>query len=185
MSRAALANYALCIMLYALIMLFFGYVHPELLSYQEQYQLFLYSSEYFMEQITVAGGLADYVSEFLVQFYYIPWAGAVVVALVMTLTAWLVYLASGKHDDWRTKAAWALVSAVPSLLFVRFMGDENALLSFPVAIDIALIATLLFSRLPIKSKVVFGILQAVVFVLLYWLVGPVAVIFAIASPKIL
>lgn len=181
--KTVLPIYAFGIVLFALIMLFFGCVHPELLSYQEQYQLFLYSCEYFMERITVAGGLADYVSEFLVQFYYIPWAGAAVVALVLTLTAWLVYFASGKHDDWRTKTAWALVSAVPSLLFVGFMGDENALLSFPVAIDLVLIATLLFSRLPIKSNVVFGILQAIVFVLLYWFVGAVAIIFALASQK--
>jgi len=72
--------------------LFFGLAHPELLSYEEQYQLFLYSTDYLLERISVAGGVADYVAEFLTQFYYVPAAGAaaVIFAIAVPLRAqWL------------------------------------------------------------------------------------------------
>ena len=39
------------------------------LCFQEQYQMFLFDTGYFLERIVLPGGLADYISEFLVQFY--------------------------------------------------------------------------------------------------------------------
>lgn len=45
--------------------------YPQALCYQEQNQLFLWSADYFWHDLSVAGGLADYISEFLVQFYYV------------------------------------------------------------------------------------------------------------------
>ena len=36
------------------------------LCFQEQYQMFLFDANYFLERIVLPGGLADYISEFLV-----------------------------------------------------------------------------------------------------------------------
>ena len=44
--------------------------------------LFLWSTDYFCQDMSVAGGFADYVSEFLVQFYYVPLIGAIILACV-------------------------------------------------------------------------------------------------------
>lgn len=78
--------------LYAVgVMLFLLLGHPELMSYQEQYQLFLFNVDYLMERLSVAGGVADYVSEFLVQFCYEPLFGAIAYTLVFVVMQQLVY----------------------------------------------------------------------------------------------
>ena len=53
------------------------------LCFQEQYQMFLFDTGYFLERIVLPGGLADYISEFLVQFYYMP-------VLSQTILAWML-----------------------------------------------------------------------------------------------
>lgn len=44
--------------------LFWVFPHISLLLYQEQYQLFVFTTGYFVERIVLPGGLADYVAEF-------------------------------------------------------------------------------------------------------------------------
>ena len=53
------------------------------LCFQEQYQMFLFDTGYFLERIVLPGGLADYISEFLVQFYYMPVLGGAIIALLL------------------------------------------------------------------------------------------------------
>ena len=88
-------------LLFALaIYLFWWLAYPHALSYQEQYQLFLFTGDYFLERIGVAGGLADYIGEFITQFHYIPWLGALLLALLfLTLQqlTWRVIRSSGVH----------------------------------------------------------------------------------------
>ncbi|MCO7114966.1 DUF6057 family protein [Bacteroides uniformis] len=47
---------------------------------REQFQLFLFDADYWWERIVVPGGLADYIAEYLTQFYYHVWAGACILA---------------------------------------------------------------------------------------------------------
>ena len=58
------------------VFLFWILGYPEALCYQVQNQLFLWAGDYFVHDQSVDGGLADYLSEFLVQFYYLPALGA-------------------------------------------------------------------------------------------------------------
>ena len=64
------------------IFLFWFIAYPHALSYQEQYQLFLWTGDYFAEHVTIPGGLAGWLGEFIVQFYYIEWLGALLLALL-------------------------------------------------------------------------------------------------------
>ena len=64
------------------IFLFWYCGYPQALCYQEQNQLFLWSADYFWHDLSVAGGLADYISEFLVQFYYVTVLGAAILAFL-------------------------------------------------------------------------------------------------------
>ena len=45
------------------IFLFWYCGYPQALCYQEQNQLFLWSADYFWHDLSVAGGLADYISD--------------------------------------------------------------------------------------------------------------------------
>ena len=64
------------------IFLFWYVAYPHALSYHEQYQLFLWTWDYFVERISLPGGFADWLGEFIVQFYYIEWLGALLLALL-------------------------------------------------------------------------------------------------------
>lgn len=72
------------------------------LSYQEQYQMFLFDTDYLVGRLVLPGGLADYVSEFLTQFYYLYVVGACIIALLLVgiqRTTWgLMRQFGAKHD---------------------------------------------------------------------------------------
>lgn len=152
-----------------LVFLFWLFRHPEALSFHEQNQMFLFTTDYFMERLSVAGCLSDYISEFLVQFYYYPVCGALIIAVVMLLLQQLTYnifkaFAHGSLD-------WTpfVLSFFPVLLLWALMGDENTLLSFPIALLLSLTTYLLCRRLIWWVKVFIALT-------LYWLVGPVFII---------
>lgn len=130
------------------------------LSFQEQNQLFLTTRGYFFERLSAPGGLADYVGEFLVQFYYVPVIGALIIALlymsVQGLT-WLLARRDGASD------AYYPLSFLPALALWSYMGDANVLMAFPVAL-----AAVLFFCLFSLSRVSFFLLLP----FLYWLFGP-------------
>ena len=73
------------------VFFFWGSAYPAHLSYQEQFQLFLFDAGYFWERMAVPGGLADYIAEYLTQFYYHTWAGACILALLYVLLQRLVW----------------------------------------------------------------------------------------------
>ena len=59
------------LMLLSVGIFMFWYVRfPHALSYQEQYQLFLWTGDYFLERISVPGGFADWLGEFIVQLVF-------------------------------------------------------------------------------------------------------------------
>ena len=115
------------------VFLFWYIGYPHALSYQEQYQLFLWTGDYFWERVSLPGGFADWLGEFIVQFYYVEWLGALLLALLFvalqSLTARLL------------PEKWLLLSLMPVALVLWLMGDINVLLSFPVAIVLALSLT--------------------------------------------
>ncbi len=145
------------------------------LCYQEQYQMFLFDGDYFLERIMLPGGLADYVSEFLVQFYHIPAVGGTIIALLLVgiqRTVWaLMHQYGAKHDFPKY-----LLSFVPSVCLWCAMGDQNVLLSFVVALLGALLMGWLHNRFHNRLvKVVFELLSTA---LVYWFLGTVVYVYA-------
>ena len=85
------------------IALFWAFPYRCALSYQEQYQLFLFTPSYFTERISVPGGLADYVAEFITQFYYVYALGAILLALVffsLQRLTWVLMRRNGVSPSW-------------------------------------------------------------------------------------
>ena len=151
-------NWGLSVLVGIGLFLFWYVAYPHALSYQEQYQLFLWTGDYFWERVSLPGGLADWLGEFIVQFYYVEWLGALLLALLFValqrLTARLL------------PKAWWLLSLIPVVVLLWLMGDINVLLSLPVAIVLAL--GLACIRLP---KRLFW-LDVLIVPLAYWLIGP-------------
>ena len=143
-------DWGLSVLLGVGIFLFWYVAYPHALSYQEQYQLFLWTTDYFGERLSVAGGLADWLGDFVAQFYYVPWLGALLLTVLFVLIQRLV------------GALWGVAI---DLLLLHLMGNESVLPAYVVAMA----GVLLCSRLFRNVKWYWELLLVPV---IYWLFGP-------------
>lgn len=143
------------------LFLFWGMGYPQAMNYQEQNQLFLFTTDYFCDSLRIAGGLSDYISEYIVQFYYLPWVGAALLALIFMALQGFTWLLIKQHGG----SHFAL-SFLPPLLMLWHTGDINTLLSLPVA-------TLLAMLTAWRAKGIHQGTDLLTVPLLYWLIGPV------------
>lgn len=146
---------------------------PQYLTYQEQYQLFLFDADYFISSMREPGGLADYISEFVVQFCYIPVYGAALIALLITAQQVLLGGALTRSSE-SCLPLWCLC-AVPGVLMIGAFGDENTLLSFAVAVT--LVSGMLFISSMIRRDIIAVTLATTCFLPLYCCAGPVAFLY--------
>ena len=157
------------------VMMFWAVPYMGGLCYQEQLQMFLFDKNYFLERIILPGGLADYLAEFLVQFYYMPVLGAAFVALLLMGIQGAVW---GLMRQYGTKHDFPgyLLSFVPSVVLWCFMGDPNVLLSFVVALWGAMGMAWIHNRF--HNRLVKVVFELVGTALIYWLLGPVVFVYA-------
>lgn len=145
------------------------------LCFQEQYQMFLFDTGYFLERIVLPGGLADYISEFLVQFYYMPVLGGAIIALLLMgiqAAVWGLMKQYGARHDFPSY----LLSFLPSIALWCAMGDQNVLLSFVVALFGALLMGWIHNRF--HNRLVKVVFELVSTALVYWFLGPVVFLYA-------
>lgn len=151
------------------IWLFWLFGYPEAMNYQEQNQLFLTTWAYFMERIAVVGGLADYLSEFMVQFYYVPWLGALLTGMLYAAMQWLTWKTVEKWD----KTMFLLTFLVP-LFMLWHQGDIDTLLSLPMAVTMTMAAAAIAGKTKLAPYYDLIVIPA-----LYWLAGPAALAYVI------
>ena len=146
------------------------------LCFQEQYQMFLFDTGYFLERIVLPGGLADYISEFLVQFYYMPVLGGAIIALLLMgiqTAVWGLMKQYGARHDF----PGYLLSFLPGIALWCAMGDQNVLLSFVVALFGALVIGWIHNRF--HNRLVKVVFELVSTALVYWFLGPVVFVYVV------
>ena len=144
------------------VVLFFGLAYPHHLHYQEQFQLFLFDSNYVWDIVKQPGGVADLLGRFCTQFFLYAWVGAIIIGILLLAIQLLVSRFVG--------GGWFYgLSYVPSFLLWLFLLDEHALMGGIWAVLLTLLAVWGLSKLP-KG---WGRYIAVIVVLpiLYWMVG--------------
>lgn len=156
------------------VALFWAFPYRCALSYQEQYQLFFFTPSYFTERISVPGGLADYVAEFITQFYYVYALGAIFLALVffcLQRLTWVLMRRSG------VSPSWYLLSFIPAISLWVLMGNENVLLSFAIALlgMEELMLHYIIVRDHSRGWVAPAVYLLIAIPVGYWLVGPVVI----------
>lgn len=148
------------------VFLFRLLLYPGVAGFQEQNQLFLFTWDFFVERMSVSGGLADYIAEFITQFGYIPCMGEALLAILLVVFQRSIAL-SIDRDEW-----YALSFVAPVMMLV-YMSDIYVMLSYLVALIFAVLLCALYRRRP-------GILWAsLVTILGYWLIGPAIFVFTI------
>lgn len=135
--------------------MFYLFRYPQALSYQEQYQLFLTTGDYLAASLSTPGGLSEYISEFVIQFGYVEWLGALMVG---ALYGGISYMLARIFTN-------PLLSLAPCALLLWHYGDENVLFTYIISIGISLAFFLLMRRWRI-------VYDAIAIPLLYWCAGP-------------
>ncbi len=156
--------------LWLAITLWFSVGYPHLLNYHEQFQLFEWTTDYFVQDLMNApGGFACWLSEFIVQFYYLPWLGAMLIATVLCAIAYLVATSLKLYRPLFVKPLRLLLQLIVILavtvLCVLLMGDYN-LLFVPF---VATLCALLVGRLARRAH---ALLDIIIVPILFWLLGP-------------
>ena len=168
------------------VFLFWRVRYPFALTYQEQFQMFLFDSDYFAERMAEPGGLARYVAEFLVQFYNSPTLGAMILAVLMMLVQRLTWRMMRCESHY-------FLSFLPAVLLWYMMGDESVMLTYVVALLMAMgVMVMIGERRGIRdsrkirvsrevrvSRVIRWGGIIVMIPVLYWLIGPMVVLVAL------
>ena len=156
-----------------MVFLFWWRRYPFALTYQEQLQLFMFDDDYFCSRIAEPGGLARYIAEFLVQFYNGVIFGALIIALLYMLVQRLT---------WRlihSEGHYAL-SFIPSVLLWYAMGDESVMLTYVVALLIAMTVAWGWRSWSEKwSQWVKWLVALLLIPVVYWLIGPMVLLVAL------
>ena len=160
----SLARYLISSVFALAVLLFFGLAYPHHLHYQEQYQLFLFDSTYVWDIIEHPGGVADLLGRFCTQFFLYAWAGAAIIALLLSAVQFLVLQLIGSNKLYG-------LSFIPSSLLWLYLLDENALLGGVWAILLTLLVA--WTILSLTKGWIRGILLVAAIPVLYWLGGPV------------
>lgn len=151
------------------IFLFFALYYQSHLHYQEQLQLFLFTSYYWSDLMSRPGGLADYLGTFFTQFYYYSWLGALIIAVL------LVLLQIGIKKLCQVWTDCSLIAIpftfIPSIIIWGLLCDESYLLATLIAVLLVVVAVLLYVKIKNPN---FRIIYIFLFLpLLYWSAGGV------------
>lgn len=102
-----------------------------IIAYHEQHHLFLYTQAYFEQQVQ-SEGFFYYLTAFIIQFFYYPWLGsallALLLALVYLMTSNIIRFLFGKQDLFH-------LGIIPSLLlFYHTMEASHSLVPVTVTV---------------------------------------------------
>lgn len=168
-----IVDYSVSCIVGIIVYLFWAIPFRCMLNYHEEFQLFQTDSDYFFSHLMEKGGMAVYISEFLVQFYNNYWIGALILALEFVLIQRLTLdILKNIHQTWNHKHSYLLciLSLIPMSLLWIVLGDVNVMHSLIIAVIIALLFIDLLIRI-FKNKtyrVIGAVVASVVFV---WLAG--------------
>ena len=142
------------------IFCFWGYIRPAQVVGREAFQLFLYNGDYLQDRLSVPGGMARYVGEFIVQFFRFVTLGAFLSALLLVAIQWLSWVLLYRCLSLVSEKILFPISFVPSIALWYLLCDLDTSMTLPVAV---LLTMLLMLLVPIG----------------YWIAGPVVLLLSL------
>jgi hypothetical protein len=171
---AKISKLVLTILLLAAATVYLANVVQPKLHYQLQQPAFLSGSDFFYQHFKYPGGMADYFSEFLMQFFMQNWLGSIVLiflALLLSITIIRVI-----NNVFRTSNFDYLSIGLPIILIAALAGNYLLPLTVIVKIVISSIFVLMFSIINFKS--IYKLLSFIFFaILIYCFSGGIALYF--------
>ena len=150
----------------ALYFLFFG---SHVFFYQENQALFIYSGDYFHQFAIMSGGLLQYAGNFILQGYYNPLTGSLILSALITLVA-ILFLKIGKKIYPENPFLMSFM-IFPACLLIMFHADFNSLPVYSLGFLLVLVCFLFLVN--VKKKL-FIFLILTLFPLFYYIAGAFA-----------
>ena len=126
------------------VFIFFAFFYDHHLHFIEQLQLFLLTGTHFLEKLVLPGGFNSWIGGFLTQFYYIPIAGALIIALLLVAVQLLTN--SVLHRFNLSRFLYPL-TFVPAIVSGFILCSELFPLSATTGLTLALTAAVLYTRI--------------------------------------
>ena len=160
------ADYIFSGVFFAGLFVFFTFFYNSHLHFQEQFQLFLMTKGFFLSKLGFPGGFSGYIGGFLTQFYYLSFAGPLIIAgLLFTLQQVIKRILQSINSG----SALFPVSFVPSLLAGMILCNEFYPLSAIIGFLLAMLSGLVYVGIKSgRSRFAAGL---VLIPLTYWLAG--------------
>lgn len=148
------------------LFIFYSFFYNSHFHFEEQFQLFLLTGDFFLEKISHPGGFSGYAGGFLTQFYYISFIGPLILTgLLFALQQIMKNILSVLNPD---KELFPL-SYIPSLLGAMIMCNEFYPLSAIAGFLVAMLAGLIYINIKVdKYRFLAGTAAIPV---VYWLAG--------------
>ena len=149
------------------VFIFWRMRYPFALTFQEQLQLFLFDDDYFLERIAEP-----------VQFYNSTTIGAAIIAILMMLLQRLTWQLMRCEEHY-------CLSFLPAILLWYAMGDESVMLTYTVALVMAMAsAWALMTAFPKNDNprgqiIAKSIALFILIPIIYWLIGPMVILVAL------
>ncbi|HPG42155.1 MAG TPA: DUF6057 family protein [bacterium] len=161
------------ILLSGCFLYFWLWVNPTLI-FQTQEPVFFSSNRFLLEHLTWPGGVVEYLSALLGQFYYYPAAGA----LVLTMICWKASIAMGwLYSFFKPVKANYIFLVIPSILLLGL----SSLYTYNLSFSIGLLITLFMFNLLLKGAAGIPAIRPLLFWILaivnYYLAGGFVILF--------
>jgi hypothetical protein len=132
---------------------FFQWFYLNHLFYRLQLQLFLYSADYLNSYFQQPAWLASLVGDFLTQFFYFNYAGALTITLSLLLLGVIFYSSLGRFFtlfnaySTRNVTMWVWLKLLITLGFITWEAMRSCGLNYELSSTLSLIGGLLLFRL--------------------------------------
>ncbi len=160
------------VLIFILSFLYFYWFCDYVFFYQENFSLFVYSSQYFHEFAIKPGGLLDYAGSFLAQGFFNTLYGALILSSVFTMLVFACMRIGRKLSRSGTFTLFLVV--IPSCLLLLIQTNFNWMLRNDIGFLLATVYFLFTMASDKKHRRIIGLLMFPAF---YYLAGAFAWIF--------
>jgi hypothetical protein len=160
------AEYLFSGIFFAGIFVFFAFFYNSHLHFEEEFQLFFLTGDYFTAKMGYPGGFSGWTGGFLTQFYYLSLAGPLIIAGLLFVLQQIM-----KRILYKVNSGAVLfpVSFIPSLLAGVILCNEFYPLSAITGFLLAMLAGLTYVSIKTdRTRFVTGL---ILIPLIYWLAG--------------
>lgn len=164
----SISKLLLSILFAAIAFIYFSYLYQFHLHFEEQLQMFLFTKSYFYDFLSRPGGLTDYLSTFFMQFYFVSWAGALIIALLLILLQYQIFSISSAINNYH-KTDYFPIFFIPSFIIWGLLCNEN--ISINILITSILVLLFVQMYLALKKRTVRWIFFLFASPFLFWIAG--------------